>query len=360
MNNTNKDYYKRVYGKVYASDELKERLMDMKKSETRNRKNHRMAWKAAVAVAAVVVALPTGIYAATHYWGINDFMSRYGHSLSQDANELIETNIPQVQKEDAETNMPVEFAVKESLCDRGSVNLVIEVKAKERGKYLLAFDDSIVTDPVSNLGIKSDKTIGEYAEEKGLEILYVGTGFDWESPFSPGKYSMDSKSVEDDVLNIGFTADRSDDQKDLHVIMLNTVQNAVGKKPVTSTTSFELKDKSSSEVASYEAEKPMKVKGTSAVVTKVTMEKTEVSNYIKIYYTNPNEEKEDGLTFRMREKKDSDEWEIDRGWTDKLGDEQYCRYIVCPARRLPKTCVLEAFDCWDETVYDQFEISLIK
>ena len=30
MNNTNKEYYKRVYDKVHASEELKERLMDMR------------------------------------------------------------------------------------------------------------------------------------------------------------------------------------------------------------------------------------------------------------------------------------------------------------------------------------------
>ena len=37
--------------------------------------------------------------------------------------------------------------------------MVVEVTAKERGKYLLAGQDTMNEDPVRNLGIESDKTI---------------------------------------------------------------------------------------------------------------------------------------------------------------------------------------------------------
>lgn len=56
--------------------------------------------------------------------------------------------------------------MKEALCDKNSVQVVVEVTAKERGKYLLAGQDALNEDPVRNLGIESDKTIEEYAAEK--------------------------------------------------------------------------------------------------------------------------------------------------------------------------------------------------
>lgn len=94
MSNTNRDYYKRVYNKVNASDELKERLMDMRgKRDREGKKKGRMTWKAAVAAAALVVVVPAGVYAATH-WGMNDFFSSTGRDLSKEANKLIETEIP--------------------------------------------------------------------------------------------------------------------------------------------------------------------------------------------------------------------------------------------------------------------------
>lgn len=364
MKDANKDYYKRVYGKVNASDELKGRLMDMKKMENRNRKNKRMAWKAAVAAAVVVVALPTGVFAAAKYWGIGDFMSQYGHTLSPDANELIETDIPQVKKDDDVEQMPVEFTIRESLCDSGSVSLIVEAKAKERGRYLLAGPDSLETDPISDLGIKDKRSIGQYAKEKGLEILYVNSGFDDKGAFFPDSYSLDGKLIEDDVFNICITAGREKDQKDLHVTMMNTVETsesrAEGKDPIVSTNSFELTDKSSSDLMLYKAKKAMKIKGTSAEVTKITVEKTEVGNYINVYYKNPGADDEDGLTFRMKDSRDSEEWNLREGWTEKLDDGTYRCRLDYEGKELPKSCVLEAYDCMEKTIYGQFKVSLSK
>ena len=113
MSNTNRDYYKRVYNKVNASDELKERLMDMRgKRDREGKKKGRMTWKAAVAAAALVVVVPAGVYAATH-WGMNDFFSSTGRDLSKEANQLIETEIPQSKQEVANLKIPVEFTVRE-------------------------------------------------------------------------------------------------------------------------------------------------------------------------------------------------------------------------------------------------------
>ncbi len=361
MNNTNREYYKRVYDKVHASEDLKERLMDMRgENRTERKKRNRVVWKAAAAAIALAVTVPTGVYAATHYFDMTDFSSRTGHSLSEDANKLIETEIPQTQKKDITEEMPVEFTAQEALCDSGSVSLIIEAKAKESGKYLLAFEDCLETDPVSNLGIKGNQTIGEYAEEKGLEILYLGTGFSQDSPFYPGVTSQDCKSAGDDVLEIGIKADRTADQRDLHVIMLNTVRRSGSDAILKSTNTFELRDKSSSEIVLYTAKKDIKVEGTSAVVTKVTMEATEVNNYVNVYFTDPNAAYKDGLTFRIKGSKDAKEWNISGGYVEDLGDGNYCQHLTYDAGTLPQTCILEAFDCWEKNVYGQFEISMAK
>lgn len=365
MNNTNKEYYKRVYDKVHASEELKERLMDMrgenKMIRTEGKKRNHVAWKAAAAAVVLAVTIPTGVYAATHYFDMNEFFSKTGHKLSEDANKLIETEIPQTQKKDITEEMPVEFTAQEALCDSGSVSLIIEAKAKTRGKYLLAYQDCLETDPVSNLGIKGKGTIGEYAEERGLEILYLGTSFAPDSPFNPSTCSIDYKLAEDDVLEIGITGERTADQKGLNVIMLNTVQTSVGSEEILkSTNSFELHDKSSSETALYTAKGDMKVKGTSAVVTKITVETTEVNNYVKVYFTSADASDEDGLTFRFRDSKDAEEWDGQGGYVEQLGDGKYCQHLTYNAGKLPEKCILEAFNCWEKNVYGQFEVSLTK
>ena len=329
--------------------------------KTEGKKRSRVVWKAAAAAVALAVTVPTGVYAATHYFDMNEFFSKTGHTLSEDASKLIETEIPQTQKKDITEEMPVEFTAQEALCDSGSVSLIIEAKAKTSGKYLLAYQDCLETDPVSNLGIKGKGTIGEYAKERGLEILYLGTNFAQDSPFSPGVCSIDYKLAADDVMEIGITGERTADQKDLNVIMLNTVQASAGSDEILkSTNAFELQDKSSSETVLYTAKEDMKIKGTSAVVTKITVEATEVNNYVKVYFTNPAETDDDGLTFRFKDNRDAEEWNGGGGYVEELGDGKYCQHLTYDARKLPKKCIIEAFNCWEKNIYGQFEVSMAK
>ncbi len=144
----------------------------------------------------------------------------------------------------------------------------------------------------------------------------------------------------------------------------NTIQTpwirATGGDPIISTNSFELTDKSSSDLMEYKAKKAMKIKGTSAKVTKVTVEKTEAGNYINVYYTNVDAGKEDGLTFRMKNSKDSEEWNFKEGFTEKLEDGTYRCRLDYESGKLPKTCVLEAFDCMEKNVFGQFKVSLSR
>lgn len=362
MSNTNKDYYKRVYNKVNASDELKERLTDMRgKYDREGKKKGRMTWKAAaVAAAALVVVVPTGVYAATH-WGMNDFFSSTGRSLPQEAKQLIETEIPQSKREEANQEIPVEFTVRESLCDSGSVSLVIEAKAKESGKYFLVGQDCQETDCVSDLGIEGEETIGEYAKRKGLDILYVGTGFRHDSPFCPGTCGISSKSVQDDILEIGITAERTEDQKELKTIMTNTVRASGSKEGLKSVTAFELKDNSKSKAVLYTSGDEMKIAGTSAKVTKVLMEETEVNTYVKVYFTASKAVENDGLSFRIKDTESSDEWDLyEGGGVKTLKDGSYCARFTYNKKQLPEKCVLEAYDCLEKEIFGHIELSKEK
>lgn len=373
MSDTNRDYYKRMYDKIHASEELQERLINMKKNnvtqyqfgqETKQeqKKAVRPAWKVAAAAVALSVIIPTGVYAASHYFGISDFFLQSGHKLTADADKLIEKDIPQTTEKDTSEKMPVTFTVQEALCDSGSVSIVIEAKAKESGKYLLVPGDALETDPLENIGVTGQGTIGEYAEKKNLEILHVSTGFQADSPFCPDGCSYITKALNDDTMSICVTADRTKDT-DLNAVMIYAVREAGSDDVMQSTTSFELQDGSSSEVVLYAVSGGMEVPGTQAVITKVAMEKTEVSIYVTVYYTDPQgDTDENGLTFRMKDKTGENIWNKDRGGSGvvSLGNGSYSQRIVYDVLDFPEECTLEAFNCWEKNIYGQFELTRIK
>lgn len=369
MNDTNRDYYKRMYDKIHASEELQERLINMKKNNVTEyqlaqngkqakKKAGSSAWKVAAAVVALSVIIPTGVYAAGHYFGISDFFKQNGHKLTADADKLIEKNIPQTTEKNTSEEMPVTFTVQEALCDSGAVRVVIEVKAKESGRYLLVPQDALETDSLENIGITGQGTIGEYAKKKNLEILYVGSGFQDGSPFFPDVSSYSEKFLSDDTMAICVTAERTPEDTDLDVIMMNTVRRAGSDDIIRTTTSFGLQDGSSSEEVMYAVSGSMEVPGTQAVITKVVMEKTEVSTYVTVYYTDPQgESDEDGLVFRMKDKPGENTWHEDGGsGVISLGNGSYKQRMVYDAVDFPKECTLEAFNCWEKNIYGQFEL----
>jgi len=229
MNNTNKKYYKRVYDKVHASDGLRERVLNMGDShlekdytegagQRKRKKSYCRAWRVAAAVAVLAMVVPTSVYAAVQHWGIGDFFNIVNNTLTKEASELIERDVVQTEDKEGKEGMPVDFKVKEALCDRGSVSIVLEAKVKEKGKYLLVDTMSLPSDPVSNLGIKEEKTIGEYAKDKGLQLLRIGHGFadsrkscgsrkswDWLSPMAARMICLNLKGPSG--MNLAHTKD---------------------------------------------------------------------------------------------------------------------------------------------------------
>lgn len=375
MNNTNKKYYKHVYDKVCASDDLKERILNMRENNLeknqmleaerkKDRKYYRRAWRVVATVAALAVAIPSVVYAATRYWGVGDFFATTGHTLTKEADNLIEKHISiQAQDKEDGQEMPVDFEVKEALCDSGSVSIVLWATAKEKGKYFLVGADMEESEPVLNLGIDEDRTVGEYAKSKGLDLLFVGHGFADEGIFASSSYTSDCVSVNDDTLELYLDVRKENASKDLDVAVECSVKGATDEKSVSSILNFKLQDKSTFEKVLYAAEEKMAVKGTNAVVTEVTMERTAVHTYVKVYYSYPDKGEDDGLFFRIRDEKGK-RWKLFDGTDKNLGNGKYCCDLVYNHMEFPEKCILEAFDCWESDVdkqsFGQFGISKVK
>ncbi len=338
--NPNKTYYQRVYSNLHASEQLKERLINMNDPiHPSTRPSRKTAWKTAAAAILLAAALPTGAYAANHYWGIPDFFKHTG-------------SIPSGK-------LPVSFTVQEVLCDSGTVSVIVEAKAAESGKYLLVPDDCTTEeDSAESIGIHEDISIGAYAKEKGLEILYINSGFAPESPFSPGACHISAKSIQDDTLSIFIQADRASSDTCLNAVLSHTIRPGSGSAEIMKTSSsFLLKDKSTSRKTVYRPKTSGHIQGTEANVQSVTIEQTEIFTYVDIYYRNPQAAAEtDGLSFSITDSSNA-------AWNDRSGrgiiplaDGTYCLRLCYDKTNLPKTCMLVAFDYLEKTTYGQIEL----
>ncbi len=106
----------------------------------------------------------------------------------------------------------------------------------------------------------------------------------------------------------------------------------------------------------------MEVPGTQAVITKVAVEKTEVSTYVTVYYTDPQgDTDENGLAFRMKDKTGENIWNGKGGsGVVSLGNGSYSQRMVYDVLDFPEECTLEAFNCWEKNIYGQFELTRIE
>ena len=121
--------------------------------------------KAAALVLAAVTLLGTGAYAAGKHFGILDFLRGNGNESAMPPVEAEELIVPVAEEEQEKTEitegMAADYTVKEAMCDSESIYVVLEAKAKERGRYLFVPEDAIAEDPVRDFGIDSDMSVSE-------------------------------------------------------------------------------------------------------------------------------------------------------------------------------------------------------
>lgn len=374
----NKSYYQRMYHQIHASEEFKERLIHMKTNteqstntpglsagRTKRQQKQRFTWKTAAAAVILTIAVPASALAASHYFDLAGFFSRSGHTLPEDANKLIETDIRQTTASDTSKELPVNFLVKEALCDSGEINIVIEAKAVETGKYLLVPDWNLEpdTDHVKDiLEIQEDKTIAEYARKKGLELMYIDSGFHPDSSFMPSSSSCTCKSLQDDTLAMFISADRTSTDTNLDAIMTYTMQSEsdrkAGREAIKASSSFTLQDKSTLQTTVYRADGSSKIPETNAVLTSISMSQTEIRTYVDIYYENPTaDQDEDGLDFRIKDSNTGQEWNFAGGrGIEQTADGTFHARLVYDWITLPKQCILEAYGTFEENVHGQITL----
>ena len=215
------------------------------------KKSRKKKWKRSLVLTfAAVLAFGATAFAAEKYMGISSFFQEMGNKIPEEAEELIEKD--PVQQEDGDSILT--YTVKEALCDKNSVQVVVEVTAKERGKYFLVGQDAMDEDSVQNLGIESDKTIGEYAAEKGLVIVKVGVGFDFDSDLGINSAVGNYRSLEDDVLDFYSSAVKTNQSGNLTVSCVGSAMLLDAKSVddvMRTNITFQLEDKSQSRSATY-------------------------------------------------------------------------------------------------------------
>ena len=102
-------------------------------------------------------------------------------------------------------------------------------------------------DPVRNLGIESDKTIGEYAAEKGLTIVKVGASFEFDSDLGIETAVENYRNLEDDVVDFYSSAVKTNESKNLTISCIGTATLPDAKcvdDVMRTNITFQLEDKS--------------------------------------------------------------------------------------------------------------------
>lgn len=260
-----------------------------KKKETRSTggRTNRKNWKRSLVLSfAAVMAFGATVFAAEKYMGISSFFSNGGARLSKEAQALIE-NEP-VQQENGDSILT--FTVKEALCDKNSVQIVVEAAAKERGKYFLVGEDSSYDDPVSNLGIDSNQTIEEYAGEKGLTVVRVNAHFEFGEKLGISSASGDFRSQEDDVLMIYSSAVKGNQSSNLTVSCVGVAMLPDAKSVddvMRTNITFQLEDKSQKRTVTYvpkNAEDGIITADGKVKILSVEVEESEIGEYAAIHY----------------------------------------------------------------------------
>ena len=259
-----------------------------------NRNNRRMigfTWqKAAVAAALVAVVLTAGAggaYAATHYFGIQDFWGKSGSHLTEDARKLIESH-QEVTMDAYRKNADImDYEVDSVLCDSKYVTAIVNVNIKNPDKYLLVMDPDEMTSSVSDLGIdeNADISISDYCEKKGLIPVRLHL---------QEKDAKDAEIVSRDVKQLSGTKGvievnakrRSGKQKFQLTIQPLLMLNNSSETHYDPAIEIDVKDHSTEKSAYYvmQDQKNNPIPGTQVTLKEVKLTTTEVGSYLTAHY----------------------------------------------------------------------------
>lgn len=348
-----------------SQDHARDHTLKKKTPETTVRFKKRKKIKSRILlVLAAAMLMGASVYAGERYFGIFEFLGKYGESakkLSEQTEGMVETQIDQVQQGDS----IADYEVKEAMCDAASIYAVVEVTAKERGKYLLVDTIAMMEDPVRNIGIESDMTIGEYAASKDLTVVYVGVNFDFSSDMGVSSASVDFQSVEDDVMTVFVSAVKSNDDENMTVSCVGTIQlpDARMVEDIMRTEfCFQLQDKSTAQSYSFV---PVQGSGQEAadgriLLNSVEIQVTDLQTYVYINYT-PKKDIE-GIEFAITDE-DGTVWESGFGYDqypDPEDPKQSVVTLTYAKTEIPEKICLLISDCIIENAYEPIVLEASK
>ncbi|MGO5541221.1 hypothetical protein ACTQWG_01645 [Blautia sp. HCP3S3_H10_1] len=284
----------------------------------KRRSSQKKNWKRSLILSfEAVMVFGVAVFAAEKYMGISSFWDEMGNKMPEEAEVLIEKE--PVQQEDGESILS--YTVKEALCDKNSIQIVVEAAAKEKGKYFVIGQDMMDEDSVRNIGIESDKTVAEYAAEKGLTIVRAGVSFDFGSELGIRSAMGNYRHQEDDVLDFYSSAVKENQSKDLTVSCIGTatLPDAKSVDDVMRTNiTFKLEDKSQGRSVTYVPEATADTENGNeqdGIITadgkvkilSVDIDESETTEYVSIHYIML--EKSESISLDVTDK-DGNLWQI--------------------------------------------------
>lgn len=279
--------------KVLKMAQLKQ--MEGEKTSKRENKNvwrqNGFSWQGAVVAATLGVLILTagagGAYAASHYFGIQDFWREYGSKLSEDAQKLIEVD-PEVTMDNSRKDAEIlNYKVSSVLCDSKYVTAIVNVELKNPDKYLLVLDPKDLDTPVSDVGIDddTDSSIEEYCRKKGRIPVQI---------YLQEKDARDAEVVSRDMKQLSSSEGvieinakrRSKKQKFEWKVSPLLMLNGSSESHYDPVIQIRVKDNSTEKTAYYRTEDEEKapIPGTGVTLKEVKLTTTEVGSYLSVRY----------------------------------------------------------------------------
>lgn len=321
------------------------------------------ALKAAALVLISVTLLGTGAYAAGRYFGILDFLKGNGNAGAVppvEAEELI-VPVPEdaQQKTEITEGMAADYTVKEAMCDSESIYVVLEARARERGRYFFVPEDAVAEDPVRNWGIDSDLSAGEYAASKNLEIMHVNGAIQNTDELGIAVSTIYFQWVEDDVMDIMVECGKTEKGETLDVVCTGILWNEsmTDMEDILRTEiRFSLTDISNAEAIAYEPAGTAEIPGSSAVIRKAEVIQTKLGTYVEMIYQ--CDDTENFNVHPLRLAGDDGQEHIIRmpSGTEILGNGEYFFKMCLEKRELGDSILLEAYDEETKEVYGTIEL----
>ena len=180
-----------------ASAAAPERTVTMNGQEKR-KKNMGAGYLARVAVAACLIFALAATAFAFNLWGIRDMLAQTGRELPEAAEPYIRHHVEAAGAEDWGAR------ITESLADDSKIMVTVQISGGD--KYILAPTDADPDTLAVNIGVEGELTLGEYAQQRGKKLLFVGASLETDGA-SGGHGSQHFEHTGDGEMTILVQAD---------------------------------------------------------------------------------------------------------------------------------------------------------